>query len=87
MLCKKCGKYPCYERKGRVFALCAFCSLDAIQEALESPDRAAELQRAPVQTEQKCPNCDGVGSGSTENGGWECCICNGTGISKRSVSG
>jgi len=53
-------------------------------EALQTRD--AELHVHPT-TEQKCPNCNGEGSGSTETGGWICGTCKGTGISNRSDVG
>lgn len=37
MLCKKCGKNPCYERNGQVFALCAVCGWENLMELLDLP--------------------------------------------------
>jgi hypothetical protein len=53
------------------------------------PDRTAELPRAPVQSEQKCPRCDGAGwEGVPSNQPiHDCPACNGTGISTRSDGG
>jgi len=87
MLCKKCGKYECYERNGRVFALCAVCSWNALQELLDLPDSAAELLRAPVQSEQKCPDCNGDGRKGGIGLSYTCPTCDGTGISNRSDGG
>jgi len=52
-----------------------------------SQTRAAELQRAAVQSEQKCPFCDGDGYWQEANQTFWCDMCNGTGISKRSDGG
>jgi len=43
--------------------------------------------RAPVQTEQKCPACDGIGSMRFLWLTLHCSTCHGTGISNRSVGG
>jgi hypothetical protein len=52
------------------------------------PDRAAELLRAPVQSEQKCPDCNGMGRvPETAYQYVECNACNGKGISTRSDGG
>lgn len=61
--------------------------MSRIMKKLESLTRAAELKRAPVQSEQKCPFC--LGSGFSENRGtpYTCDMCNGTGISNRSDGG
>ena len=47
---KICGKNPCYERNGRVFALCASCIWKALQELLDLPDPRSPTLRAPVQS-------------------------------------
>ena len=52
MQCKICGKNPCYERNGRVFALCASCIWKALQELLDLPDPRSPTLRAVVQSEQ-----------------------------------
>ena len=50
-------------------------------------DRAAELPRAPVQSEQKCPSCNGEGRKGGLGLYYICSSCNGTGISNRSDGG
>lgn len=87
MLCKKCGKNPCYERNGRVFALCSVCSWDNLMELLDLPDsQRSPTLRAPDQTEQSgfdtepkcmCP-ADGI---------WPGCPIHGRRRSNRSVGG
>lgn len=56
MLCKKCGKNPCYERNGRVFALCASCGWSNLMMLLDLPDRATE-QRNEAEGGAECPYC------------------------------
>jgi hypothetical protein len=50
-------------------------------------DRAAELQRAPVQSEQKCPTYSECGWLNKWYSPFICRDCNGTGISNRSDGG
>lgn len=49
--------------------------------------RVAEQRDAPVHAEQKCPACDGEGTGFSEGESWTCSVCDGTGISNRSAGG
>ena len=80
--CKKCKTtFVSYEGA----ALC--CPQVQLVDVLELPESDAEQRRVPDPAEQKCPNCNGVGEGATEDGGWICTVCNGTGISKRSAGG
>ena len=54
-----------------------------------SQTRAAELQRAPVQSEQPCPTCNGYGTLLDEEAAAHgiCPDCNGTGSANRSDGG
>jgi hypothetical protein len=57
-------------------------------EYFAEQDRAAELLRAPVQSEQICPSCDGVGFiGQYNDPNSTCSACSGTGKSTRSDGG
>jgi len=52
------------------------------------PDRVDEQRNAPVQSEQKCPACDGTGTSYPNGPEPEMCErCDGTGISTRSDGG
>ena len=46
--------------------------------------RVVEQRDAAAASEQKCPDCDGEGTGFSEGESWTCSMCNGTGISNRS---
>ena len=59
----------------------------AIKNNIVLQTRAAELQRAPVQSEQKCPLCKGRGWLRGQGDMFKCYHCNGTGISTRSDGG
>ena len=78
MLCVKCGKNERYERDGRVFRLCAFCALDALQTFLNSPDE--EAVEHSVQAD-KCPSCkNGIVYDAEFDKWFNCSDCAGTGI-------
>jgi len=89
MLCKKCGKNECYERNGRVFALCAVCSWNALQKFLDLPDPRSPTLRAPVHAGQPCPSCNGYGELlDTEAEAYGTCPeCDGTGWANRPAGG
>lgn len=85
MLCKKCGKNPCYEHKGRVFALCADCIEISFAELFESLDtQRSPTTRAAEDSEQKCPYCKGEKIIVWCSTPYVCPECHGAGISKRS---
>ena len=72
---------------GAAWALFLWSARMTEDEYFAELDRTAELQRAAVQSEQKCPFCTGDGHWQEANQTFWCDMCNGTGISKRSDGG
>lgn len=53
-LCERCGKYPKYQRQGKVYKLCAACGWEALKELLGWPDEPAEQVNEAGEDQNKC---------------------------------
>jgi len=81
-MCNVCGKLH------GLFNEAALCHPDVVvKEFPDLPDRAAELLRAPVQSEHPCPDCNGDGLCLYKDGMQECVRCMGSGKDNRSDGG
>lgn len=94
LICPECGNKVGPLLPGKKYAIdagkefvCAACGT-VFEVYLTSPDtQRSPTLRAPVQPEQKCPACDGIGSMKFLWLTLHCSTCHGSGISNRSVGG